>query len=239
MTDVTIPTGRGPMPGCLAIPEGDGPWPGVVVIHDAAGMSEDLRHQADWMAESGFLALAPNLFHWGRTASCLRSFMRDARARRGPAFDDLEATRVQLAAREDCTRKVGVIGFCMGGGFALLLAPDHGYAASSVNYGNVPGDAESLLRGACPIVGSFGAKDHTPRARGAAARLERALIAAQVDHDVVEYPEAGHAFLNDDHDMVSRMMRIARIGYHEPSARSARRRIVAFFGRHLRPAMHE
>jgi carboxymethylenebutenolidase len=116
--------------------------------------------------------------------------------------------------------------------FALLLAPGHGFSASSVNYGIVPKDADTYLQGACPVIGSFGAKDRT--LRRAAPRLEVALAAAGVQRDVKEYPDAGHSFLNDHHSVLFAVAgKLIGGGYHEPSAHDARRRIADFFRVHL------
>ncbi len=114
MADLRFPGSQGDLRACLARPAGDGPWPAVIVIHDVFGMGTDLRHQCDWLADAGYLALAPDLYSWGRTVTCLRATIADLRARRGRTFDDIEAARAWLAANPSCTGQVGVIGYCLG-----------------------------------------------------------------------------------------------------------------------------
>ena len=135
-----------------------------------------------------------------------------------------------------------MIGFCLGGGLALLVAPDHGFSAASVNYGTVPKDAYAadFLARACPIVASYGGKDRT--LPGAAARLEAALTKLEVPHDVKEYPEAGHGFMNDHEGAGDKVPLLFAVmgrllpgpGYDEAAAADARERIVAFFDAHLK-----
>lgn len=220
----------------VASPSSPHPWPGVLVISDAMGMSTDLRNQADWLAEKGYLAAAPDLYYWGGRLRCMFTVMLQALKREGDVWADFETIRSWLVDHEQSTGKVGVIGFCLGGGFALVLAGLGDYDASSVNYGDVPKDALQLLADACPIVGSYGALDALKKAP---VRLEESMTELGIPHDVKVYPDAGHSFLNDhDPDEVPAWAIIAgklsRSEYHDPSAQDARRRIVDFFDTHLR-----
>lgn len=81
------------------------------------------------------------------------------------------------------------------------------------------------------MVGSFGARDYTMR--GAASRLESALRTSGVEHDVKEYPDAGHAFLNDHDGAVGWIMAKIGMRYDESAADDSRRRILNFFSLHL------
>jgi len=238
-SEVQIQTRHGVMPAYRAAPTIPPPWPGVVVIHDFTGMSHDLRAQANWLASEGFLAVAPDLYYWGNRLSCLRTIMRDIGKRTGRTFDDIEDARRWVRADDGCTGKVGVIGFCMGGGYALALAADRGFLASSVNYGGCPSDAETWLPAACPIVGSYGEADRSPLGGRAGKRLEALLDKLQIPHDVKIYPGVHHGFMND-HDpadatlLLRFLAAISGTKYDKEATRDARRRIVVFFNTHLR-----
>jgi carboxymethylenebutenolidase len=232
LPDLSYNASSGQLRAYLALPRSEGPWPGVVVIQDVLGLTDDIRQQCDRLAAGGYLALAPDLYS-GRGPRCVIATIQGSRSGRGPAYDDIEAARRWLIERDDCTGRVGIIGFCMGGGFALLSAPRYEFAAASVNYGDVPEGAVERLRGACPIVASYGRRDR--RLRGEAQRLEAALTELGVPHDVKEYPEAGHSFLNRINvgPLFLPLARLAGFDYHHPSAEDAWRRIFAFFDQYL------
>jgi carboxymethylenebutenolidase len=226
-----IPTDDGGIDGYLARPaSGPGPWPGVVVVHDALGMGTDIRRIADTVADAGFVVLAPDLYSRGGRLKCIRTVFTEMLAGRGRAFDDLEGARKLLAGHEDCTGKIGVVGFCMGGGFALVAASG-GFDASAPYYGMLPRDL-SILDDACPVVASFGKRD--PVLIGAAGKLERALTERGIPHDVKEYPGAGHSFANQfPFGPLNRLTRIAGFGFHHEANADAYRRVFSFFHEHL------
>jgi carboxymethylenebutenolidase len=233
-SDIRYPAPAGPLPGYLVVPEGDGPWPAVVVIHDALGMTADIKRIADRMASAGYLALAPALFRRGFKATCVVTTMRSLSAGKGVAIDDVIAARDYLAAHPRSTGKVGSVGFCMGGGFCLLLAPRGVFDATAPNYGVLENDSDyPPLVESCPMVASYGAKD--PMLRGAADKVEALLTEGGVPHDVKEYPGVGHSFMNDFRlPAPLRLIEgIAGLAYSEPEAEDAWERIMTFFGQHL------
>jgi carboxymethylenebutenolidase len=220
--------------GYLATPESAGPFPGVVMIHEAFGLNDQMRRHADRLALAGYLTLAVDLFSDGGARRCLIGTMRSMITGEGRAFTDLATARTWLRDSGLSAGKTGVIGFCMGGGFALLAAND-GFDAASVNYGRLPRDLGSALQGACPVVANYGGKDRT--LKGAAARLETALDSLGVEHDVKEFPNAGHSFLIEQEGgsrALRTLMRVLGIGPYPQSAPEAWRRIEEHFAKYLK-----
>ena len=203
----------------------------MVVVHDAFGLTDVTRTHADRLSAAGYLALVPDLYSRGGMLRCVKATFSSLMSGLGQPYRDLDAVRSWVAGREDCTGRVGVIGFCMGGGFALMTA-NRGFAAAAPNYGPLPKDLAAALDGACPVVASYGARDRL--LRGAAAVLEAGLAERGIPHDVKEYPGAGHGFLDRfNTGPATPLLRVAGFGYHQPSAEDAWGRILRFFAAHL------
>lgn len=233
MADASIETPRGSLRAHVAVPSGSVPVPGVVVLHEMFGLTPEMRAHADRLAGAGYLAAAPDLYSWGNTARCIASTMLAMQRGTGRALEDIEATRAFVAGHERCTGTVGVVGFCMGGGLALVSAPRGGFAAAAPNYGMVPRHAESALEGICPVVASYGADDWM--VRGHPERLERALDTLGVPHEVKVYPGATHGFMNRHPGTVGQLSeRLLRLRFDPDQAEDAWSRILGFFAEHLR-----
>jgi carboxymethylenebutenolidase len=226
---ITVDAPGGPIDALLSVPDGDGPWPGVVIVHDGFGYRSDKEAISRRVASAGYIAITPNMFARGGMARCVVRVMRELLTKRGRALDDILAARDHLLALPQASGAVGIAGFCMGGGFALVMSPK-GFGASAPFYGTpLPRDLSATLDRACPIVASFGRRD--PLGIGAAAALEKVLDEKNIASDVKVYPEAGHGFANQLPGQA--LLRIGGFGYNEAATEDAWSRVFAFFGEHL------
>lgn len=232
MPDVELPIRGGRLPGYLAEPEGTGPWPAVVVLHEVFGLNDDIRRIADRFAAHGYLAVAPALFRGARPA-CIVGAFRSLATGSGPAVEDIVAVADFLRTDDRSTGKVGSAGFCMGGGFCLLFADRGVFDAIAPNYGPFP-PATGVPTRSCPIVASYGAQDRL--LPGAAKKLEEGLAPSGAVRDIKEYPGVGHSFMNEwkTPSALRIVEKIAGVHHSAPQADDAWRRILAFFGEHLR-----
>ena len=227
----SIPAAFYPVPGTAA------PRPAVLVIHEILGLTPEMRRLAGGFADAGFVALAPDFLHGlGPKPFCIARFARGiGRPRRGRPYRQLDAAREWLAARPDVdAAAIGVAGFCIGGGFALLYAAGADVQVVAPFYPAVP--ATEALRGICPVVASFGGRDRI--FGGGGPTLVDRLETLGVEHDVRTYPDAGHGFMARYPGALGWINRqLPMHTEHDPDAAAdAWQRTVSFFDRHLRPA---
>lgn len=219
------------LPGFLALPAGEGPFPGVVVVHDITGLRNDTRRHCRNFAAAGFAAIAPDLYDGWSPGCVVRALARLASGNPAP---ELESFRAHLAARNDIDEsRIGVTGFCMGGGFALLAAADGPYAVAGPFYGDVPREA-GRLEGLCPTIAQAGSQDLVFRA--AARRLEAHLVTLGVEGEVHVHTGVGHSFMNDHRDPLWPIARYLPLrAFHDPpTEQRAWELLLRFFDKHLR-----
>ena len=176
-----------------------------------------------------FIAITPNMYSRGGRARCVTRVFRELLSQRGRALDDILAARDHVQSMPECTGSVGVVGFCMGGQFALVMAPK-GFGASAPFYGTpLPRHLSETLDGACPIVASFGRRDRWVSARP--ARLRKAVGDKGIDADIKVYPDAGTRFANKLPGQP--LLRITGFGYNDAATEDAYGRVFAFFNEQL------
>lgn len=210
--------------GFLALPEGGGKHPALIVIHEWWGLNDQVKEYTQKFAAQGYVSLAMDLYR-GKVATSpdeAHELMRGLPEDRG--IRDLKAAFAYLAARPDVkAEKIGVVGWCMGGGWAIKLAVhEPKLAACIVNYGPLPTDPENIAKIKAPVLGNFGAED-----RGippsAVRAFEKSMKEAGKSVDIKIYDGAGHAFESPNN----------KEGYRPEAAADAWNRMFAFLKRTL------
>ena len=223
MPEVVIPSGARTIGGFLVMPKGSGPHPGVVVIHEAFGLNDNIRAITQRVAESGYAALAVDLFAGRNRAICMARFIAGALSGsvNRPGVADLKAALTHLSASPGVDwDRLGAIGFCLGGGFAIDWAcSDDRLKAIAPFYAVNPRPIDAVAR-LCPVVGSYPGRDFTARA---GRRLEGALTRYGIPHNIKVYPNARHSFFNDRGPT-----------YQADAAADSWQRVIAFFDAHIR-----
>lgn len=208
--------------GYLALPDGTGPFGAVVVIQEWWGLDAHIKALAERLAGDGFVALAPDLYHGAVAAEPDEARKLMMLLDMPHVIKDMVGAVNYLCGRAD-VRAIGTVGFCMGGSLALALAgstPRVGPVAAF--YGGRQLDDAQLRRIGGPVLAVYGEQDQgiPPVAR---QHLDDVLTGEGIPHEIVVYPGAGHAFMNDTRAHA----------YNAAAAADAWQRMTAFFKANL------
>ena len=223
--EVSYKSGQETVKGVLHLPAGGkGPFPALVVIHEWWGLAPWVNDQASKLADQGYAALAIDLYR-GRTASTpdeAHELMRGLPPDR--ARTDLLAAAEYLRSRKDVDpARVGTIGWCMGGGYALDLAiADPKLKVAVINYGHLATEPDTLKKINAAVLGIFGGKDRgIPPAD--VQKFEQQMKALGKRVQIHIFPDAGHAFENPNN----------KAGYRADDAAQAWQITVRFLKQNL------
>lgn len=224
---VTYKSGDDTVTAMLYTPAGKGPFPALVVIHEWWGLNDWVKEQASKLADQGYASLAIDLYR-GKVATSpdeaheiMRGLPED-RVRR----DLLAAFNYLVSQKNVDPKKIGSIGWCMGGGYSLMLALNEPrLAASVINYGRLATEPDELKKINASILGIFGGQD-----RGipvdSVRKFEQQLKQMGKTVEIHIYPDAGHAFENENN----------KAGYREADTKEAWQKTTAFLQKHLSAA---
>ncbi|SDW33300.1 dienelactone hydrolase family protein [Marinobacter mobilis] len=204
---------------------------GIIAIHDIFGYTDDIERIGRRLAANGYPVLVPDLYDLpGSKPLCVVKTLKAHETGKGEAFEQLEASRQWLLEQtETPVTQVGVMGFCMGGRFAVLFASRAPVQVVAPFYGGIPKNADDL-RGICPAVGGWGRTDVIYGSHG--DRLASHLEILGVPHDIKSYDNVGHSFMNNHQTFVFKKLGALpplRSRYDEAAAEDSWQRVLAFF----------
>lgn len=190
----------------LSVAEGPGPLPAMVVVQHQWGVDEFMQSITARLAQAGYVAAAPDLYHRDGPECTDDVIARRSRLSDRKVINDVHASvkflRSQPAVDEN---RLGIIGFCMGGRVAYLMAAaSSDFKASVVFYGgntfrawgrDLPSPFERTSEIHCAVQGHFGADDQNPSADDM-RKLDLELTKFDKKHEFYSYPDAAHAFMD-------------------------------------------
>jgi len=222
---VTYQSGNETVSGMLYLPSGSGPFPGLVVVHEWWGLNDWVKEQASKLADQGYAALAIDLYR-GQLATTpdeAHQLMRGVPQDR--ATQDLLAASSYLRSQKNVDpARIGTIGWCMGGGYALDLAvADPKLKAAVINYGHLASSADTVKKINAAVLGIFGAQDKgIPES--SVREFETLMRQQGKKIEIMIFPDAGHAFENPNN----------KTGYRPDDAQKAWQKTVEFLGKNLK-----
>ncbi len=221
--EYSAPNGYGSVRGSLTRPAGGGgKLPGVVVVHETRGLNPYIEDVARRVAIAGFMALAPDgltsLGGYPGNDDDGRAMQRKLDS--GKLLEDFIAAHVHLAARDDSSGKVGVVGFCYGGGVSNAMAVRLPELAASVPFYGRQAAAEDVPKIQAPLLLHYAGLD--TRINDGWPAYEAALKQHGKEYSAYVYPDVNHGFHNDTTPR-----------YDEASAKLAWDRTIRFFNEKL------
>jgi carboxymethylenebutenolidase len=211
--------------GYLAKPDGKGPFPTVIVIQEWWGLDAQTKSIADRFAKEGYLAFAPDLYHGELARLGDNDTAMKLVGKYGPhAHHDLTAAFDALKTHPACNGKIGSVGFCFGGRMSLMLSTLRPLDAVCTFYGGGMQTVFDQLRIKlkAPVLGFFGDADESIPA-GTIEEFDTLLDEVGVKHEVITYPNSGHAFFRDSDPSV----------YKPEASQDAWNRAKKFFAQNL------
>jgi carboxymethylenebutenolidase len=226
--EVEIPSSAGAMSARAALP--DGATRGIVVIHEIFGRQPEIDRVVDRFGGAGYAAVGPDFFAGAWKPVCIRRALATIGSGEGPMAERIDEARRWLCERTSVApERVGVIGFCLGGGLALAVGRRFG--AVSTNYGDLP--PAEVLRESPPVIACYGGRDRMFRRN--AERLRERMDALAKPAEIHVFPSVGHSFLTDGHHPVASVLTwpLMHVRWDPAVAEDGWRKILGFFDRTL------